>query len=135
MVTIVDFVKRQNKEGEEFNALILQSGIELVKSQETGKFYATAKKASITSTFDDAMCQSLIGTQIPGSVQRVETEPYEFTVRDTGEVLTLNHRWQYAKEGETIEEKVIADSNVVMPEKVARPEKLVGPQKERIPLL
>lgn len=135
MVTIVDFVKRQNKEGEEFNALILQSGIELVKSQETDRWYATAKKASITSTFDDAMCQSLIGTQIPGSVQRVLCEPYEFTVKETGEVVELTHRWQYAKEGETIEEKVIADSNVVMPENVARPEKLVRPQKATIPLL
>src|SRR5665811_1536340 len=102
MVKIVDFIKRQNKEGKEFNALILQRGIELVKSHETGRFYATAKKASITSTFDDAMCQSLIGTQIPGSVQRVLCEPYEFTVKDTGEVLTLTHRWLYLKEGEAI---------------------------------
>ena len=115
MVKIVDFVKRQNKEGKEFNALILQSGIELVKSHETGRYYATEKKTSITSTFDDATCRSLIGTQIPGSVQRVGSEPYEFTVRNTGEVLTLTHRWVYLKEGETIEEKVIADSKVAMP--------------------
>lgn len=135
MVKIVDFVKRTNKEGREFFALILQSGIELVKSRNTGRWYATAKKTSITSTFDDAMCQSLIGTQIPGSVQRVECDPYDFTIRDTGEVVTLNHRWVYEKEGETIEEKVIADSKVVMPEKVARPEKLIRPQKATIPLL
>jgi len=115
VVKIVDVVKRQNKEGKEFNALILQSGIELVKSHETGRYYATAKRTSITSTFDDATCRSLIGTQIPGSVQRVESEPYEFTVRNTGEVLTLTHRWVYLKEGETIEEKVIADSKVAMP--------------------
>jgi hypothetical protein len=115
MVTIVDFVKRQNKEGQEFNALILQGGIELVKSQETQRWYATAKKASITSTFDDAMCQSLIGTQIPGSVQRVETEPYEFTVKDTGEVLTLTHRWIYLREGEVMSEQVVAQEKVAMP--------------------
>jgi hypothetical protein len=115
MVTIVDFVKRQNKEGVEFNALILQGGIELVKSQETQRWYATAKRTSITSTFDDTMCRSLIGTQIPGSVQRVETEPYEFSLRNTGEVLTLTHRWQFVKEGETIEEKVVAPEKVAMP--------------------
>ena len=115
MVTIVDFVKRQNKEGKEFNALILQSGVELVKSKETGNYYATSKKASISSTFDDATCQNLIGQQIPGSIQRVESEPYEFTNKDTGEVLLLNHRWVYLKEGETMEEKVIADSEVAMP--------------------
>jgi hypothetical protein len=115
MVTIVDFVKRQNREGKEFNALILQSGIELVKSKETGRYYATSKRASINLTFDDATCQNLIGQQIPGSVQKVETGSYEFSNKETGEVLTLNHRWVYLKEGETVEEKVIADSKVAMP--------------------
>ena len=129
MVKIVDFVKRTNKEGEEFNALILQSGIELVKSHETGRWYATAKKTSITSTFSDAMCQSLIGQEIPGTVQRIETEPYEFTVKDTGEVLTLTHRWVYLKDDEVIA------TQVVEPENVAKPEKLVRPEKARVPFL
>ena len=115
MVTIVDFVKRQNKEGKEFNALILQSGIELVKSHETGRWYATAKKASITSTFDDAMCRNLIGQQIPGCVQRVECDPYNFTVKDTGEVLELTHRWIYLKEGEVLAAQVVAPEKVAMP--------------------
>jgi hypothetical protein len=115
MVTIIDFVKRKNLKGEEFNALVLAGGIELVKSRESGRYYATAKKSSIPSTFDEATCRSLIGTQIPGSIQRVESEPFEFTVPSSGEVLTLNHRWIYLKEGETLEEKVIADSKVVMP--------------------
>ena len=115
MVTIVDFVKRKNLKGEDFNALILQGGIELVKSRETGRYYATAKKTSITSTLDEATCRSLIGSQIPGSVQRVQTEPYEYTNNETGEVLTLTHRWVYQKEGETVEEKVVADSKVAMP--------------------
>ena len=115
MVKIIGFVRRLNKDGIEFNALLLESGFELVKSKGSGCYYATSKRASITSTFDDATCQGLIGMQIPGSVQRVETEPYEFTVKDSGEVLTLSHRWVYMKEGETIEEKVIADSKVAMP--------------------
>ena len=59
MVTIIDFVKRTNLDGDEFNSLILQGGIELVKSHQTGNYYATAKQTSITCTFDDAMCQSL----------------------------------------------------------------------------
>ncbi len=115
MVKIVDFVKRTNKDGKEFNALILQSGIELVKSRDTGRWYATAKKTSITSTFDDAMCQNLIGTEIPGSVQRVECEPYEFTVRETGEVLALTHRWVYLNEGEVLAAQVVAAEKVAMP--------------------
>jgi hypothetical protein len=115
MTTIIDFVKRKNKEGVEFNALILQGGIELVKSKETGAWYATSKRASITSTLDDATCQNLIGTQIPGSVQRVETEPYDFTVKDTGEVLTLTHRWVYLRDGEVLAVQVVAPEKVAMP--------------------
>ena len=115
MVKIVDFVKRTNKEGNEFYALILQSGIELVKSRDTGRWYATAKRASITSTFDEAMCQSLIGQEIPGSVQRVECEPYDFTIKDTGEVLTLTHRWQFVNEGEILAAQVVAPEKVAMP--------------------
>ncbi len=115
MVTIVDFVKRQNKEGKEFNALILQGGVEFVRSLKTGRYYATAKKTSITSTFDDAMCQSLIGQQIPGSVQRVECDPYEVALKETGEVLTLYHRWEYLKEGEELTAQVVAREKVAMP--------------------
>jgi len=115
MVTIVDFVKRQNKEGQEFNALILQGGLEFVRSLKTGRYYATSKRTSITSTFDDAMCQSLIGQQIPGSVQRVESDPYEFTLKETGEVLTLYHRWVYLKEGEELTAQVVAREKVAMP--------------------
>ena len=115
MVTIVDFVKRTNSKGETFNALILQSGIELVKARETGRYYATAKKASIPSTFDEATCRSLIGTQIPGSIQRTESAPYLFTVQSTGEVLTLTHRWVYLKEGEVLADQVVAPEKVAMP--------------------
>jgi hypothetical protein len=115
MVKIIGLVKRKNKEGVEFNALLLESGFELVKSKTTGNYYATSRKASITSTFDEAVCANLIGQQIPGSVQRVETEPYDFIVKNTGEILTLNHRWVYLKEGETIEEKVVAPVKVALP--------------------
>jgi len=89
--------------------------VELVKSKETGNFYATAKKASISSTFDEMTCKSLIGQQIPGSIQRVDTDPFEFTVKETGEIITLSHRWTYLKEGETVEEKVLAEHEVEMP--------------------
>ena len=115
MVTIVDFIKRKNSKGDDFNALVLQSGLELIKSRTTGRYYATAKKTSIPSTFDDAMCQSLIGTQISGSVQRIESEPYDFTVPNTGEVLKLTHRWVYLKEGEVLAAQVVAPEKVAMP--------------------
>lgn len=76
MVKIISAEKRMNSEGESFNALILQGGVELVMSKETGRFYATAKQASVPSTFDEETCKDLIGTELPGSVKKVECEPY-----------------------------------------------------------
>ncbi len=106
MVTISDYSKRVNSDGVAFFALILQGGLELVKSQQSGRYYATAKKASLPSTFSEEMCKTLIGQQLPGSIMKVECEPYEFAVPETGEIVTLSHRWEYSKEAESIEETV-----------------------------
>lgn len=98
MVTITNFKERQREDGTTFFVLEVQGGIEMVKSQQTGNFYATAKKATLSSTFDEATCKGLIGTQMPGSIQKIECEPYEYTVKETGEVLLLNHRYAYVQE-------------------------------------
>ena len=106
MVRIVDYRVRQNRDGEPFLALIVQGGLHLVKSKETGMYYATAKKASIPSTFDEKTCQSLIGQELEGSIERVNCEPYEFTSEQTGEIMVLDYRWVFVKDGETVEEPV-----------------------------
>ena len=98
MVRIVNYQKRTTEEGKEFFTLELQGGIEIVKSQETGKSYMTARKASMSCTFDELTCQSLIGTELPGSVRKVECEAYEYTIKDTGEVITLSHRFEYVEQ-------------------------------------
>ena len=106
MVKIVDFKVRTNSQGEEFCALVLQGGLEMVKSKETNNYYATAKSASITSTFTADQCKGLIGQELPGSIRKVQCDPYEFTIKDTGENVTLQHRWEYRLEGDSVEEVV-----------------------------
>jgi hypothetical protein len=98
MVRIVNYQKRTTEEGKQFFTLELQGGIEIVKSQETGKSYMTARKANMSCTFDELTCQSLIGTELPGSVRKVECEEYEYTIKDTGEVITLSHRFEYVEQ-------------------------------------
>ena len=61
MVAIVDYRERQNSAGESFYALIVESGLEAVKSQETVKSYFTKKKASVPSLLSEEKCSSLIG--------------------------------------------------------------------------
>jgi hypothetical protein len=84
----------------------------MVKSHQTGQFYVTARKASISSTFDEITCQALIGSDIEGKIEKVNCEPYEYTIKDTGEVITLSHRFQYLEE--TLKPTVTAKSNVTI---------------------
>jgi hypothetical protein len=117
MVTIIGFRERQNLTGEKFFSLVLQGGLEMVMSKQTGRYYATAKSASVTSTFTEEVCKELIGQKIPGSIHRVPCEPYGFIIPDTGELINLDHRWIYLKEGETMdavvkEEEVVQASSI-----------------------
>lgn len=98
MVRIVNYQKRTTEQGKEFFTLELQGGIEIVKSQETGKSYMTARKASMSCTFDELTCQSLIGTELPGSVKKVVCEEYSYTIKETGEIITLSHRFEYVEQ-------------------------------------
>lgn len=98
MVRIVNYQKRQKEDGKTFFVLEIQSGIEMALSTKTGQYYATAKKANISSTFDEETCKALIGTEMPGSIIKIDSDPYEYTIRDTGEIIMLTHRYMYQPE-------------------------------------
>lgn len=101
MVTIIAYALRESKDGKSFITLQLQGDLEMVQSQETGKFYATARRCSVTSTFDEPTAAALVGKTLPGSIERVACDPYEYTVEETGEVITLVHSYSYVPEGAT----------------------------------
>jgi hypothetical protein len=94
MVTVANYAVRQAADGNEFFALVLNGGVEVVRSS-TGHFYATSRTTSIPSTFDEEACKKLVGTQLPGDVRRVEVEPYEYTIAETGELITLAHSYVF----------------------------------------
>ena len=106
MVTISGFSERESKEGKKFYSLTVQGGMEMVLSEESGRYYATAKQASVTSTFDEKTCQGLVGTKLPGKISKVACDPFDFTVKETGEIITLSHRWTYSPNEASIEETV-----------------------------
>ncbi|WP_159018692.1 hypothetical protein [Algibacter sp. L3A6] len=95
MVTIKDFKKRETKTGEEFFVLVLQSGITPVKSKETGRMYFTSKTCTVPSTFDEETCQQIVGQEFPGEIVKIKVEPYEYALPETGEIITLDTRWEY----------------------------------------
>jgi hypothetical protein len=97
MVTVKNVHSREGERGK-FMSLELTGDAELVQSQNTGRFYATIRRCFISSTFDEETAKALIGTKFKGSIVRVEAEPYDFAIPETGEVIRLAHRWDYVPE-------------------------------------
>lgn len=71
----------------------------LVRSKETGRHYATVRKCSISSTFDEKTAELMLGKQLPGNIVKEDCEEYEYTL-ENGESILLSHRWTYTEESE-----------------------------------
>ncbi len=111
MVTVTNFAIRKTNDDRTFVALELTGGVELVQSQNTGNFYATIRKCSIPSTFDENIAKMMIGQQIEGDVVRVAADPYDIVNKQTGEIMTLQHSFAYRPKGsiEVIGETKVQD--------------------------
>ncbi|MBR9916750.1 hypothetical protein GYB29_03465 [bacterium] len=108
MVTITDYKSRTNEGGEEFFVLIVEGGIETIRS-ENGNLYFTSKKASVPSTYDAERCKMLIGHQLPGIVKKVKCEPYEYQTSENGESIMLDYKYTYECEPVSEEEHIFSE--------------------------
>lgn len=100
MVTVIGYNIRTQKDNKQtYISLELEGDIELVQSQASGRHYATVRRCAISSTFDELTAERMIGKQMPGSIERVPCEPYDFTIEATGEVVKVGYRWSYVPEG------------------------------------
>lgn len=113
MVTIVDYKSFKKENGEKFYSLVVQGGVEAVKSKETGRTYLTARTTTLACTFDESTCKTLIGTQLSGQIKKVQVDPYEYTSPDTGEIVEMSHRYEYlSEEDATINKHLIKEEEV-----------------------
>lgn len=106
MVTVIGFAKRQRTDGKEFIALVLQGGLEMIKSKQTDRYYATVRRCSISSTFDEDTAKLMVGERIQGSIQKQTCDSYSYVVKESGEILNLDFRWVYLPENATMEEAI-----------------------------
>jgi len=106
MVTIVGLEKRKSADGKEFNVMSLQGSVVVAISKTTGKPYLTARKSSIPCTFDEVLAKSLIGQSLPGEIERIEVDEYEFVVPGTKKKIKLNHSYRYSADPVSITEVV-----------------------------
>lgn len=95
MVKIISSKISQNSEGKSFVSLKLQGEVEAVQSMQSGRMYLTTRTCYISTTFDETTANALIGKELPGTIERVPSEAYEYKIEGTGEVITLSHRYEY----------------------------------------
>jgi len=107
MVTVSSFHEREGKDGKNYFVLELCSEMEIVFSKETGRPYATSRRTFLPATQNPEMLKQLIGKQIPGSIKKVPTEKYEYTLPESGKVVELSYRWQYSKDEDDFEAAVL----------------------------
>ena len=113
MVKVVGYKSIQTEKGNEFLVLTLQGGIELVKSQSTGSNYFTVRTVNVSTTFNEETCKSLIGTELEGKIIKVSCEPYEYTIRETGELITLSYRYEFVDKTQEIYEEQVIEEELV----------------------
>ncbi|MBL7683823.1 MAG: hypothetical protein JNK00_10725 [Flavipsychrobacter sp.] len=97
MVIVKNYSLKDGEQGT-YVSLELEGDLEMVQSQNTGRFYATTRRCRIFSTFDEPTAKRMVGRPMQGSIVRVPCEPYEFTIPETGEIITLAYRYDYVPE-------------------------------------
>lgn len=107
MVTITDFKSRKKSDGETFNVLIVQGGAEVHRSQATGKNIINSRKASVITSLDDDECKNLIGTKLPGTIEKVTVDEYLYQIPGTEEIITLKHSFEYNPEPTNMDEALV----------------------------
>ena len=100
MVQVTGYRQVETEDGDTYVRLTLSGSLSMVKSEKTGNFYAAVRKASVSSTFDSATAQLMIGKSLPGSIQKEDCEPYQYVIPDTQEEITLTHRWVYSEKSD-----------------------------------
>lgn len=95
MVTVTAALERVKKDGTTFPVLEISSGVELVLSQTTQRYYATLRKCTIPFTGTIDVAKMLIGQKIEGEIVKVIVAPYEFTNQRTGEIMKLQHSYAF----------------------------------------
>ncbi|WP_353779681.1 hypothetical protein [Winogradskyella sp. 3972H.M.0a.05] len=115
MVTVKNFKTITKSNGEKFNALIVEGGVQPVLSQKTNRIYFTSRRAIVPCTLDGEACKTVIGMEFQGEVAKVACDPYAYTIEETGETIQLSHRWEYKDDQlEAIEKHLVKETEIIM---------------------
>ena len=99
MVTVVDYVKQKSEDGREFIRLLLQGDDLTLCTTDEGRVYAKVSKASIIASISEEVAKQQVGKKLKGTIEKVDSEPWTYVIKETGEQRILNYRYQYNPTG------------------------------------
>ena len=106
MVTIIDVVKTLKRDGSNMISIVVQGDPESAVSNTSGRVYMTARKTRIPCTFTYEAAKAMVGQTMPGTIRRIECEPYSMVIPGTGKKVKLNHTYVYDPNPVSVEEVV-----------------------------
>jgi hypothetical protein len=101
MVKIVGYKKKRNESGNKFLVLNLEGELTFNRSAETGAVFASALKTNVVANMSEDSCKALIGTEIPGCIKKIQTEPYQY-VTPNGETKLLDYKFEFFPEEQEV---------------------------------
>ena len=91
MVKIVEVKERISADGNVFCSLTVSQPA--WHKSESGKVSLVQLKANTTTNMAFENAKTLIGLEMPGKIERVSCEPYDWTNPETGETVKLSHTY------------------------------------------
>ena len=97
MVKIIDALTRVNaKTKEEYQVVVLLGNVEILRSKSNSKPYLSAKRVTLPTTLNQEQAKELIGTTLPGDIEKVDCPEYEIKMPGSNKKVKINHTFQYA---------------------------------------
>lgn len=98
MTKISNVLQRKTSDGKTFLVFELVGELEILISESTAKPYATVRKTTIPCALDEPTARAMIGSNLPGRIEKVKCEPYTYQPSNSIEVITLNYTYAYVDE-------------------------------------
>lgn len=87
----------------QYNVIVLLGDVEVLTSKSTGKPYLTAKKVTIPTTLNQEQANELVGSTLPGKIEKIDCAEYEIKMPNSNKKIKINHTFQFAPSTEEVE--------------------------------
>lgn len=99
MVLVSDYELREAQDGKAKVFLkVISEDLVPQTSRVTGKVYLKPLSTFLFAAIEPNQAEFLVGRSLPGRIEKVPIEPYDITDFQTGEIRTIDFRYQYVPE-------------------------------------